>query len=142
MSIDALANPMIQQFSGNHLEYLVRSGGKGSWMNVMPISCLVDQQELKGKRSAMMPSARTRPSFRSSESSSRVGGFADGDFFSGLRPVESFVPCLASREGWSDPKGNVARIASLQLCLMKHREGRISNDHWTVMAVCHSISRR
>lgn len=77
---------------------MVGSGAKGSTVNTMQISCLLGQIELEGKRPPLMISGKSLPSFSTSETSPKSGGFIDGRFLTGIQPQDFFFHCMAGRE--------------------------------------------
>lgn len=77
---------------------MVGSGAKGSTVNTMQISCLLGQIELEGKRPPLMISGKSLPSFSTTETSPKSGGFIDGRFLTGIQPQDFFFHCMAGRE--------------------------------------------
>lgn len=89
---------LLSKFPHNNLQFMVESGGKGSRVNTMQISCLLGQIELEGKRPPVMISGKSLPSFPDFEFAPRSGGFIDGRFMTGIQPQEFFFHCMAGRE--------------------------------------------
>jgi DNA-directed RNA polymerase I subunit RPA1 len=79
-----LPKGLIKQFPENNLQMMIQAGAKGGSVNAIQISCLLGQIELEGRRTPLMMSGRTLPSFKPYETEPRAGGFVSGRFMTGI----------------------------------------------------------
>lgn len=109
----------------NNMLNIIKSGAKGSTVNLSQISICLGQQELEGKRVPQQRSGKSLPCFTSREYFTNVsaGGFVLERFLFGLKPSSFYFHCMAGREGLIDTAVKTANSGYLQRCLVKHMEG-------------------
>ncbi|KAL7678000.1 hypothetical protein ACOME3_004227 [Neoechinorhynchus agilis] len=113
----------LKSFPSNDLHLMILAGAKGSPVNALQMSCMLGQQELEGRRPALMVSGASLPCFEPYDLLPDAGGFIYNSFATGLRPHEYFFHCMAGREGLVDTAVKTSRSGYLQRCLVKHLEG-------------------
>ncbi|MHA1821400.1 MAG: DNA-directed RNA polymerase subunit A' [Promethearchaeota archaeon] len=86
------SNPMI----------IVRSGAKGSLINISQISVCLGQHLIRSKRINRGFDRRTLAHFKKNDLSPRAHGFVRSSFYKGLEPIEFFMNAIGGREGLVD----------------------------------------
>ena len=111
----------------NNMLNIIKSGAKGSLVNLSQISICLGQQELEGKRVPVQSSGKSLPCYKPSDYYENVsaGGFVLERFLYGLKPSSFYFHCMAGREGLIDTAVKTANSGYLQRCLVKHMEGVI-----------------
>lgn len=104
----------------NRFNFIILTGAKGSIVNLSQISGLLGQQELEGKRVAVMENSKTLPGTEGLGIKER--GFIKGRFLTGIDDVEYYYHCMAGREGLIDTAVKTANSGYLQRCLVKSLE--------------------
>jgi DNA-directed RNA polymerase I subunit RPA1 len=120
---EEMPGELLRIFPHNNLQMMFLSGGKGTQVNCVQISCTLGQISLEGRRPPLMLNGASLPSFLPYDVSPQAGGFASGRFLTGLRPQEYFFHCMAGREGLVDTAVKTSHSGYLQRCLIKHLEG-------------------
>ncbi|EJW03320.1 hypothetical protein EDEG_02328 [Edhazardia aedis USNM 41457] len=110
-------------FPFNNYSLMIKSGAKGSTVNLGQISGLLGQQELEGKRVPYLSSGTTLPCFESTKIAPQINGYIFGRFLDGISVAEYFFHCMAGREGLIDTAVKTARSGYLQRSLIKALEG-------------------
>ena len=113
----------------NCLGLMVKSGSKGSKVNIMQITACVGQQNCKGKRMISTISGRTLPMFRSGDRSVRSKGFVRHSYIDGLTPDEYWHHTVGGREGLIDTAVKTSTTGYIQRRLVKSLESlHVAND--------------
>jgi len=86
---------------GNVID-MIKSGSKGSMLNITQMGCCVGQQSLWNKRISFGYNGRTLSFFKKGDLSAESGGFIKSSFFSGLKPSEFFFGAITGRDGMMD----------------------------------------
>jgi DNA-directed RNA polymerase II subunit RPB1 len=92
-TIDDLDNRMIN---------MVKSGSKGSEVNVAQMIACLGQVNVDGKRVAYGFDDRTLPHFQKYDDGPESRGFVENSFITGLSPQEFFFHAMGGREGLID----------------------------------------
>lgn len=121
--VELLEDGLFKASPTNNMENIIRTGAKGSIVNLSQICCALGQQELEGRRVPIMFSGKTLPCFRPCEWSPAAGGYVYERFLTGIDPATFFFHCMAGREGLVDTAVKTASSGYLQRCLVKHLEG-------------------
>jgi DNA-directed RNA polymerase II subunit RPB1 len=112
----------------NGLVAMVRSGSKGSSINISQIMGLVGQQSVEGKRiyTSFRPEARVLSCALPSEARGAGNhGFVRNSYVDGLEPDEMFFHTMGGREGLVDTSVKTADTGYLQRRIVKATEGCI-----------------
>ena len=86
----------------NAILSMVRSGSKGSSINLSQIGACVGQQSVEGRRIRADKGTRTLPCFDFSARSLQSQGFVKSSYIDGLTPYEYFFHAMGGREGLVD----------------------------------------
>lgn len=86
----------------NRLVNMIKSGSKGSPVNMAQILACVGQQNVDNKRIAYGFDHRTLPHFCKYDDGPDARGFVENSFISGLTPQEFFFHAMGGREGLID----------------------------------------
>lgn len=81
---------------------MIRSGARGSILNIVQMSAVVGQQALRGRRIDMGYTGRTLSMFKKGDLSPRARGFINRGFKDGLRPYELFFMSMTGRDSMMD----------------------------------------
>ncbi|KAL6121028.1 hypothetical protein NUSPORA_02126 [Nucleospora cyclopteri] len=129
-----LGGNLKKRWPRNNMENIVKSGAKGSLVNLSQISLCLGQQELEGQRVPTMKSGKSLPCFTSEEyfTNLSAGGFVYERFLTGLSPTAFYFHCMAGREGLIDTAVKTANSGYLQRCLVKHLENVVMEYDGTV----------
>jgi len=84
------------------LNKMIKSGSKGSLLNVTQIGCCVGQQALWNKRINLGYTGRTLSFFNRGDLSPAARGFISSSFFKGLSPSEFFFGAITGRDSLMD----------------------------------------
>ena len=113
----------------NCLGLMVKSGSKGSMVNILQIMACVGQQNCSGKRMQPTLSGRTLPMFRPSDVSTRSRGFVKHSYIDGLQPDEYWHHTVGGREGLIDTAVKTSTTGYIQRRLVKSLESvHVAND--------------
>ena len=113
----------------NCLGLMVKSGSKGSMVNILQIMACVGQQNCSGKRMQATVSGRTLPMFHPNDDSARSRGFVKHSYIDGLEPDEYFHHTIGGREGLIDTAVKTSTTGYIQRRLVKSLESiHVSND--------------
>ena len=114
----------------NRMINMIKSGAKGSSMNVAQMIACVGQQNVDGKRIAYGFDHRTLPHFVKYDDGPDSRGFVENSFISGLTPQEFFFHSMGGREGLIDTAVKTSETGYLQRKLVKAMEDcKISYDY-------------
>jgi DNA-directed RNA polymerase beta' subunit len=86
----------------NRMTNMIKSGSKGSNLNVSQMIAVLGQQEIEVKRVPYGFQNRTLPHFKRFDDSARARGFINSSFMNGLEPDEFFFHAISGREGMID----------------------------------------
>ena len=106
----------------NCLGLMVKSGSKGSMVNVLQIMACVGQQNCVGKRMQPTVSGRTLPMFRPNDDSARARGFVKHSYIDGLTPDEYWHHTVGGREGLIDTAVKTSTTGYITRRLVKSLE--------------------
>jgi len=106
----------------NCLGLMVRSGSKGSAVNILQIMACVGQQNCSGKRMQATVSNRTLPMFKPLDDSVRSRGFVKHSYVDGLSPDEYWHHTVGGREGLIDTAVKTSTTGYIQRRLVKSLE--------------------
>lgn len=114
----------------NRMINMIKSGSKGSSMNVAQMIACVGQQNVDGKRIAYGFDHRTLPHFVKYDDGPDSRGFVENSFISGLTPQEFFFHSMGGREGLIDTAVKTSETGYLQRKLVKAMEDcKIAYDY-------------
>jgi len=91
-----------QSADGTGMMTMVKSGAKGSTIQLAQMSAVVGQQALRGGRIDKGYTGRTLSSFKRGDLSSPAHGFIANSFKSGLKPHEMFFMAMTGRDSMMD----------------------------------------
>lgn len=114
----------------NCLGNMVKSGSKGSMVNILQIMACVGQQNCLGKRIQPTLKGRTLPMFHFDDQSARSRGFVRHSYMDGLTPDEYWHHTAGGREGLVDTAVKTSTTGYIQRRLVKSLESvSVSNDN-------------
>lgn len=114
----------------NCLGLMVKSGSKGSMVNILQIMACVGQQNCQGKRIQATLGGRTLPMFKKNDNSARARGFVKHSYIDGLTPDEYFSHTVGGREGLVDTAVKTSTTGYIQRRLVKSLESvHVANDY-------------
>jgi DNA-directed RNA polymerase II subunit RPB1 len=106
----------------NNVGQMVKSGSKGSSVNISQMTAAVGQQSLEGKRLPFGFKYRTLPHFPKDDYSPASRGFVENSYLRGLTPTEFFFHAMGGREGLIDTAVKTAETGYIQRRLVKALE--------------------
>ena len=106
----------------NSLGLMVKSGSKGSMVNILQIMACVGQQNCSGQRMKATLNGRTLPMFRDTDNSARAKGFVKHSYIDGLTPDEYWHHTVGGREGLIDTAVKTSTTGYIQRRLVKSLE--------------------
>ncbi len=106
----------------NRMIQMVKSGAKGSELNIQQMIGLLAQQNVAGKRVQYSLQDRTLPHFTKYDDGLESRGFVENSFISGLRPAEFFFHAMGGREGLIDTAVKTSDSGYIQRRLVKTME--------------------
>ena len=113
----------------NCLGLMVKSGSKGSMVNILQIMACVGQQNCSGKRMQPTVSGRTLPMFARQDQTTRSRGFVKHSYIDGLQPDEYWHHTVGGREGLIDTAVKTSTTGYIQRRLVKSLESvHVAND--------------
>ena len=113
----------------NSLGLMVKSGSKGSMVNILQIMACVGQQNCRGKRMQCTMKGRTLPMFKSGDETARAKGFVKHSYIQGLSPDEYWHHTVGGREGLIDTAVKTSTTGYIQRRLVKSLESiAVQND--------------
>lgn len=123
----------------NRMINMVKSGSKGSILNVSQMVGCLGQQNVDGKRIAYGFDDRTLPHYVKFDDGPDSHGFVENSFISGLSPQEFFFHAMGGREGLIDTAVKTSETGYLQRRLVKAMEDCKINYDYTVRDASGSI---
>ena len=118
--------------SDNRMVSIVKSGSKGSVLNIGQMIALVGQQNVDGKRIPYGFTNRTLPHFHKYDDGPSARGFVENSFMKGLSPHEFFFHAMGGREGVIDTAVKTSETGYIQRKLVKAMEDLKINSDLTV----------
>jgi hypothetical protein len=116
----------------NSLGLMVKSGSKGSMVNILQIMACVGQQNCSGKRMQATLNGRSLPMFRATDISARAKGFVKHSYIDGLTPDEYWHHTVGGREGLIDTAVKTSVTGYIQRRLVKSLESIVVANDTTV----------
>eukprot|EP00917_Polyrhabdina_sp_WS-2016_P023350 GHVP01050621.1.p1 GENE.GHVP01050621.1~~GHVP01050621.1.p1 ORF type:complete len:1762 (+),score=250.74 GHVP01050621.1:27-5312(+) len=106
----------------NNIIAMVRSGSKGTMINISQIMACVGQQNVEGKRIPFGFRDRSLPMFLKHDYGPESRGFVFNSYLSGLKPHELFFHAMGGREGIIDTACKTSETGYIQRRLIKAME--------------------
>ena len=106
----------------NRILNMVKSGSKGSTVNVSQMIACLGQQAVDGKRVPYGFNDRTLPHFSKFDDGPEARGFVESSFMKGLTPQEFFFHAMGGREGLIDTAVKTSETGYIQRKLVKAME--------------------
>jgi DNA-directed RNA polymerase beta' subunit len=108
--------------SDNRFVMIVKSGSKGSMLNISQMISCVGQQSIDGKRVPYGFDSRTLPHFHKYDDSPSARGFVKNSYISGLTAPELFFHAMGGRMGLIDTAVKTSQTGYIQRRLVKGLE--------------------
>jgi DNA-directed RNA polymerase II subunit RPB1 len=126
----------------NRLEVMIKSGSKGSQMNIIQITGHLGQNNVEGKRiqPEIDDSTRTLPCFERNDNHPKTRGFIENSFLKGLSPPEFWFHAKAGREGVINTAVKTRDSGYAERKLVKRMEDMIVTTDNTVRSLNTIIS--
>ena len=113
----------------NRMLSLIKSGSKGSDINMGQMIACVGQQAVDGKRVPLGFTDRSLPHFAKYDDGAAARGFVENSFMNGLSPTEFFFHAMGGREGLIDTAVKTSETGYIQRKLIKGLEdARVMTD--------------
>ena len=113
----------------NRMLNLIKSGSKGSEINMGQMIACVGQQAVDGKRVPLGFTDRSLPHFTKYDDGASARGFVENSFMNGLSPTEFFFHAMGGREGLIDTAVKTSETGYIQRKLIKGLEdARVMSD--------------
>jgi DNA-directed RNA polymerase II subunit RPB1 len=106
----------------NRFVKIVKSGSKGSMLNISQMISCLGQQSIDGKRVPYGFDSRTLPHFSKYDDSPEARGFVKNSYISGLTAPELFFHAMGGRMGLIDTAVKTATTGYIQRRLVKGLE--------------------
>ena len=119
---DAGKIAMEQLSANNRFVTIVKSGSKGSVLNISQMISCLGQQNVDNKRVPYSFLNRTLPHFKQFDDSPGARGFVENSFISGLTPIELFHHAQGGRTGLIDTAVKTSQTGYIQRRLVKGQE--------------------
>ena len=116
----------------NRINYMIKSGSKGSATNITQMTCLLGQQIVSGKRIALSFDNRSLPHYSKYDNGIESRGYITNSFIDGLTPQEFFFHAMTGREGLIDTAVKTAKSGYIQRKLIKTMEDLKANHDYSV----------
>ena len=108
--------------NNNNIINIIRSGSKGTPINICQMLACVGQQNVDGKRIPFGFTDRTLPHFHKFDDGPAARGFVENSFLDGLNPTEFFFHAMSGREGVIDTAVKTSETGYIQRRLIKAME--------------------
>lgn len=113
----------------NRMINMIKSGSKGSQLNVAQMVAALGQQNVDGKRISYGFDDRTLPHYTRFDDGPESRGFVENSFIKGLTPQEFFFHAMGGREGLIDTAVKTSETGYIQRKLVKAMEDcKIQHD--------------
>jgi DNA-directed RNA polymerase II subunit RPB1 len=119
---DAGKIAMEQLNPNNRFVTIVKSGSKGSVLNISQMISCLGQQNVDNKRVPYSYLNRTLPHYKQFDDSPEARGFVENSFISGLTPTELFFHAQGGRTGLIDTAVKTSQTGYIQRRLVKALE--------------------
>jgi len=119
---DAGKIAMEQLNVNNRFVTIVKSGSKGSILNISQMTSCLGQQNVDNKRVPYSFLNRTLPHYKQFDDSPSARGFVENSFISGLTPTELFFHAQGGRTGLIDTAVKTSQTGYIQRRLVKGLE--------------------
>ena len=119
---DAGKIAMEQLNPNNRFVTIVKSGSKGSVLNISQMISCLGQQNVDNKRVPYSFLNRTLPHYKQFDDSPEARGFVENSFISGLTPTELFFHAQGGRTGLIDTAVKTSQTGYIQRRLVKALE--------------------
>ena len=116
----------------NSILNIVKSGSKGSEINITQMMAQVGQQDIWGKRIEDGFTDRTLPHFPKFDQSPSSRGFIKNSYIEGMTPVENFFHAMAGRNGLIDTAVKTAESGYISRKLIKGLEDLTIGYDYTI----------
>jgi DNA-directed RNA polymerase II subunit RPB1 len=116
----------------NRFVIMVRSGSKGSTINIAQMISCLGQQQVEGKRIPYGFDQRTLPHFSRFDDSPKARGFIEASFIGGLTPADLFFHAMGGRIGLIDTAVKTSTTGYIQRKLIKGLEDLVATYDGTV----------
>jgi len=116
----------------NRMLNMIKSGSKGSSINLVQMVGCLGQQSVEGKRISYGFDNRTLPHFTKYDDGPESRGFVESSFVNGLSPQEFFFHAMGGREGLIDTAVKTSETGYIQRKLVKAMEDCKINFDMTV----------
>ena len=113
---------MKQLMDDNRMINMVKSGSKGSNINIAQMIACVGQQNVDAKRISDGFQSRTLPHFHKFDDGVKARGFVQSSYIDGLNPDEFFFHAMGGREGLIDTAVKTSETGYIQRKLVKSME--------------------
>jgi DNA-directed RNA polymerase II subunit RPB1 len=123
----------------NRFVIIVKSGSKGSNLNIAQMISCLGQQQIDGKRIPYGFDQRTLPHFTKYDDSPKARGFIEASFIGGLSPSDLFFHAMGGRIGLIDTAVKTSTTGYIQRKLVKGLEDLIALYDGTVRNSKNSI---
>jgi len=127
-----IENYIKENWSDNSLYSIIKSGSKGSMINIQQIMSAVGQQSIWGSRIGDDFTNRSLPHFPKFDESPSSRGFIKNSYAVGMTPVENFFHAKAGRTGLIDTAIRTAHSGYISRRLIKALEDMIVRHDYTV----------
>ena len=108
--------------ANNRFVIIVKSGSKGSMLNISQMISCLGQQSIDGKRVPYGFDNRTLPHFKKYDDSPEARGFVKNSYISGLTAPELFFHAMGGRMGLIDTAVKTSQTGYIQRRLVKGLE--------------------
>ena len=113
----------------NRMTNMVKSGSKGSNINISQMISCLGQQNVDGKRIPYGFSDRTLPHYTKFDDTPEARGFVESSFIQGLTPEEVYFHAMGGRVGLIDTAVKTSQTGYIQRRLIKAQEdGKVMYD--------------
>jgi len=116
----------------NRFVIIVKSGSKGSNLNIAQMISCLGQQQIDGKRIPYGFDQRTLPHFTKFDDSPKARGFIEASFIGGLSPADLFFHAMGGRIGLIDTAVKTSTTGYIQRKLVKGLEDLVALYDGTV----------
>lgn len=127
-----IENYIKENWSDNSLYSIIKSGSKGSMINIQQIMSAVGQQSIWGDRIGDDFTHRSLPHFPKFDESPASRGFIKNSYAVGMTPIENFFHAMAGRTGLIDTAIRTAHSGYISRRLIKALEDMIVRHDYTV----------
>lgn len=116
----------------NNFYAMVKSGSKGSIVNITQVQACLGQMNVQGGRMPKQWTDRTSTEFARGENTPESRGFVSSSYLEGLMPFEMFAHSMSGREGLIDTAIKTAQTGYCERKLMKCLENIKVHEDGTV----------